>query len=119
MLRTSSLSVRHDAVPKDVVVAAARHWRDELRSRRPEFVRLGYFGSYARGDYLPGSDFDVMIEVSQSDIPHWRDRSDSYSPKPFPVPLNLFVYTSDEIARLRHASDPFLSAIDREIRCID
>lgn len=119
MPRTSLHSVRHDAVPKDRVLAAARQWVADLRGSRPGVVRVGYFGSYARGDYVPGSDFDVLIEVADSDIPYWRDRGPHFYPAGFPVGIELFVYTSAELARLRAAGDAFLRAVDAEIKWID
>jgi hypothetical protein len=103
-------------VPEAQVLAAARQWVVALRRARPEIVRVAYFGSYARGDYVPGSDFDVLIEVSTSDCGDWRHRGDSYAPAGLPVGLNLFVYTTDELARLRVAGDGFLRTIEAELR---
>ena len=115
MPRTSSRSVRHDAVPKDRVLAAARPWAERLRRDHPEVVRVGYFGSYARGDYVPGSDFDVLIELAASDIPQWPDRGPGYQPDQFPVGIEVFAYTSDELARMRASGAAFVRTIDAEI----
>jgi predicted nucleotidyltransferase len=38
----------------------------------PEVVRVGYFGSYARGDWGVGSDLDLIIIVDRSDEPFAR-----------------------------------------------
>lgn len=115
MLRTSSTSVRHDAVPKDRVVAAARAWYEAIRKARPEVVRAGFFGSYARGDYVPGSDFDVLLEVTSIAAKKWRDRPDDYRPDRFPVTMNLFVYATDELTSLRAEGRGFLRTIEPEI----
>ncbi len=114
MPRKSLHFVRHDAVPKDRVVAAARSWAEQLRADHPEVVRVGYFGSYARGDYVPGSDLDVLVELTASDARR-RDRSDRYRPDRFPVGLDLIVYTSGELADARAEGASFVSTIDTEI----
>ncbi len=115
MLERSSHSVRHDAVPSDKVVAAARGWARDLKRSHPEVVRVGYFGSYARGDYVPGSDLDVLIELSSSEIPRWPDRRDKYQPAGIPVGVEVFAYLSTELDILRGAGDGFVQAIEAEI----
>jgi predicted nucleotidyltransferase len=101
------------------VVEAARAWVRRLRVEHPEVRRVGYFGSYARGDYVPGSDFDVLIEVAHSDVPRWRDRGPAFYPSGFPVGVELFVYTSDELTRLRADRDPFIRAVDADSTWLD
>lgn len=103
-------------MPEDRVLEAARTWAHRLRRDHQEVVRVGYFGSYARGDYVPGSDLDVSIELSGSDAPHWRDRAVRYRPDSFPVGMGFFAYTSDELAALGAAGAAFIKAVDAEIR---
>ena len=53
---------------KNTVDQAVRSWSIEQALRRPELKRIGYFGSYARGDWGVGSDLDliaVLVEVVQ------------------------------------------------------
>ena len=120
MPRTSSHSVRHDAVPEAVVVAAARTWFEQLRRDRLEVVRAGYFGSYARGDYVPASDFDVLLEVTQApEVRRFEDRVDPYLPKAFPVGMSLLVYTTDELARLRAENNAFIRSLESEMKSLD
>ena len=45
------------------VVAAVKQWVREEARRRPELLELGYFGSYARGDWAVGSDLDLVAIV--------------------------------------------------------
>jgi hypothetical protein len=121
MPKSSSHSVRHDAVPRDQVLAAARAWAAHLRRDHPEIVRIGYFGSYARGDYVPGSDLDVLIEVTAiCGVPSGADmrpadRATRYRPESFPVGMDVFVYTSAELAAQRAAGTGFVKTIDREV----
>jgi len=96
-------------------LAAAQQWFAALRQTRPEVVRAGFFGSYARGDYVPGSDFDVLLEVSAIAAMKWRDRPDEYRPDTFPVTMNLFIYTTDEMEHLRSERSAFLITIEPEI----
>jgi len=111
----SSSFARHDAVPLERVLDAAQHWAGDLRAAHAEIVRIGYFGSYARDQYVPGSDFDVLIEVTHAPG-RPRDRRDPYLPDAFPVGVELFVYATGELARLRAGGAAFIAAIDREIR---
>ena len=109
----SSSIVRHDAVPRERVLAAARTWAAELRRRCPEIRRIGYFGSYARGDYVPGSDLDVVIEISDSLAQPIADRAEPYLPDVFPIGMEILVYTSDELRRLRKSGSAFIAGIDQ------
>ena len=103
-------------MPAREVLAAAKAWVERLTRGHPAVVRVGYFGSYARDDYVPGSDFDVLIEVSSCTTPRQPDRPDPYRPDSFPVGLEIFVYPSDELARMRADGRSFIAAIDREVR---
>ena len=42
---------------------AVRSWAQAEAKRHPELQRLGYFGSYARGDWGVGSDLDLVAVV--------------------------------------------------------
>lgn len=117
MLRPSSNFVRHDAVPRERVLAAAGDWLSSLLGQRPEIVNVGYFGSYSRGNYAPGSDFDVLMEVAAS-RKAFRDRPFEYLPEKFPVDVDLLVYTSQELAELRAKKAALVAAIDRDFRLL-
>src|SRR3972149_6453282 len=52
--------------------AALGRGAERAGAPRPELRRVGYFGSYARGDWGPGSDLDVMIVVAASGEPMAR-----------------------------------------------
>ena len=99
---------------------AGRAWAQQLHRDQPEVVRVGYFGSYARGDYVPGSDFDVLIELSNgfsaADARRRADRSARYRPDKFPVAMEVHTYTTQELAGMRAAGTSFLQTIDAEIR---
>jgi predicted nucleotidyltransferase len=75
---------------------------------------LGYFGSYARGDWGVGSDLDIVAIVSESPEPFER-RNLSWDLQPLPVPAELLVYTKEEWERLHQESGRFIRTLDREI----
>lgn len=119
MHSSSSTSVRRDAVPSHEVLAALRVWAEELTRRLPEVVRVGYFGSYARGDYVPGSDLDVVIELSASDDPHWSQRIARFLPARFPVAPDVFPYTQAELERLEQEGNPFWREVQRTLKWLE
>lgn len=104
------------------MLTAACAWARSLRAAQPEIVRVGYFGSYARGDYVPGSDLDVLVEVSELPENEARrarsavERGSAYSPDSFPVGLDVFVYTTAELARLRAAGTGFIRTVEDEYK---
>jgi predicted nucleotidyltransferase len=74
---------------------AARQWAVQMARLRPDVVRIGYFGSYARGDWGPGSDLDLAVIVEREDRPFER-RSARWDMTSLPVPADLLVYTAAE-----------------------
>jgi predicted nucleotidyltransferase len=58
-------------------------------------LKIGYFGSYARGDWGVGSDLDLIIIVKSSRQPFER-RSVEWNVTELPVPADVLVYTEEE-----------------------
>jgi len=58
-------------------------------------LRLGYFGSYARGDWGVGSDLDLIAVIAETSDPFER-RLLKWDLNHFPVPADLVVYTLQE-----------------------
>ena len=77
------------------VDAAVRAWARSAASGRYEVLRIGYFGSYARGDWGAGSDLDLVVIVARSDQPFER-RGAQWDATELPVPADVLVYTRDE-----------------------
>ncbi len=77
------------------VIGAVRQWARETATRHPEAVRIGYFGSYARGDWGVGSDIDLIIIVSGHDDPGTH-RFRDWQTGSLPVPADVLVYTEEE-----------------------
>lgn len=70
-------------------------WAAKAASRRPELVRAGYFGSYARGSEGVGSDLDVLLVVSATNLERMR-RPIEWDLTALPVPVDLVVLTVAE-----------------------
>lgn len=74
---------------------ALTEWAQSEARSRPHLRRVGYFGSYARGDWGTGSDVDVVIVVTSSTTPFFR-RAVEWDLTRLPVPADVLVFTEDE-----------------------
>ena len=74
---------------------AVRRWAEKVAQQRQDVIRIGYFGSYARGDWGVGSDLDLVIVVENSDQPFER-RPAKWDVMELPVPADVLVYTKEE-----------------------
>ena len=79
---------------------------------KPGVVRIGYFGSYARGNWGVGSDLDVVVILENCQEPFER-RQIGWDTRDLPVPVDLLIYTAAEWERLR-ASAGFARTVERE-----
>ncbi len=96
------------------MVAAVRQWAAR-QAGRSDVRRIGYFGSYARGDW-GGSDVDLVAVVSdESAAVPFEERSAAWSLSELPVPAELLVYTESEWTRLRDSGNRFARTLDAEI----
>ena len=82
------------------VDAAARLWAQEAVQNRADVLKIGYFGSYARGDWGVGSDLDLIIIVQESSQP-FEKRSIDWDAAELPVPADVLVYVKEEWESLR------------------
>lgn len=97
------------------VLAAAGAWAASLRRTRPEVGRVGLFGSYARGNYAPGSDLDILVVVRHSPEPRWFLRTAQIDTSTLPVGVDLFVFTDPEVERLQLTSAWFRHIVSETI----
>ena len=95
------------------VLAALQSWTLIENERHPELVRLGYFGSYARGDWGVGSDLDLLAIVRESSLPFER-RGCQWSVEKLPVPAEILVYTESEWETMRTSGSRFANVIQQE-----
>lgn len=92
---------------------AARAWAEAEASRHPGLLRLGYFGSYARGAAGVGSDLDWVAVVEDSTEAFER-RALAWDLLPLPVPAEILVYTRAEWEGLQERGGRFADVIRDE-----
>jgi predicted nucleotidyltransferase len=97
------------------VEQALSAWAAREQPRHPELVRLGWFGSYARGDAGVGSDLDLVAVVESSAEPFER-RALAWDLISLPVPAEILVYTRDEWQRLEREDGRFARALRSDAR---
>jgi predicted nucleotidyltransferase len=77
-------------------------------------LRVGFFGSYARGDWGVGSDLDLLVVVASADAPFER-RPLLFDTVTLPVPADLLVYTRDELQALGREGGRFAAVVSHEV----
>ncbi len=101
-------------VVKSVDEAAVHRAMDAYAGRllgaHPEVEEIVVFGSFAEGNWSPGSDLDVFVVLSHSPKAI-RERIPELLPGPFPVGVDLFPYTREEIGA--RTPSPVLAAVAR------
>jgi predicted nucleotidyltransferase len=96
MPKTSSNSVKKRSVPKDRVITELKAWTQKIVTQNSGIIKIGYFGSYARGDYTPASDLDILILIDKSDKVFFK-RADDYTADNISVGCEIFVFTKQEV----------------------
>ena len=76
--------------------------------------RIMVFGSHARGDAGPDSDLDLFVEMDTPRRPPDRaiEVSEIFGLRSWP--MDIVVYTPEEVRRLRHVNGTLLSVIEKE-----
>lgn len=69
------------------------------------------FGSYAWGSPSSGSDLDILVILSTSLPRRERRRQVSDLLRPRPAPMDIFVYTPEEIERASQIKGSFVTEI--------
>jgi predicted nucleotidyltransferase len=82
-------SVEIKSVDEARIRLCMQQYAERLLSANPEVEEIVVFGSFANGNYAPGSDMDVLIVLRNSEKPVW-DRITDFLPNAFPVGLDLF-----------------------------
>ncbi|MEW6745178.1 MAG: nucleotidyltransferase domain-containing protein [Planctomycetota bacterium] len=95
------------------VERALRAWAGAQIDAHPELLRLGYFGSYARGDAGVGSDLDLVAVIRETDVPFER-RGVTWTLESLPVPAEILIYTISEWELLLLRGGRFASVLEKE-----
>lgn len=83
-------------------------WADGLVASGTNVLGVLLYGSLARGDYVPGSDGDVIIIVKEA-LDEPAERADLFRTPRIGIPVDLTVYTEAELAHFREENLPFLN----------
>ena len=98
---------------REEVDQAARRWARRVARNCDRILRVGYFGSYATGDWGVGSDLDLIVLVESSDRAFER-RSVDFIPDDIPVPCEVLVYTREEWERMKAEGAKFARTVEEE-----
>lgn len=100
---------------RDDVHAAFEQWTESLKyiAESSAVLSVGYFGSYARGDFGVGSDLDVVILLAESSEP-FECRANAWDFYSIPVPVEAQVYTLEEWQRLPERLPRFYRTLMKE-----
>lgn len=102
---------------QETVHHAVFEWAKKISQDYPKIIRIGYIGSYARGDWGVGSDVDLVVILKSSKEPFWR-RSLELPLPDLPVPADLLVYTQEEWQTMGEEETRFYLTVQREARWI-
>lgn len=98
---------------RSTVETALRSWANTHRGTRPELRAVGYFGSYARDEWGPGSDLDLILIV-EDDAP-FETRGARWDLTRLPVPAEAIVYTPAEWETVRAREDRFAAMLAQDL----
>ena len=84
--------------------------------RLPEIRRILLFGSLVRGIPTPRSDADLLVEIAESGHERPGDRLPAMlrALSPLPCPVDLFVYTTDELQAMVAEDSPLVRVALRD-----
>jgi hypothetical protein len=92
---------------------AVRRWSAQIATDHPELTRLGYFGSYARGNWGVGSDLDLIAVVTSAGERFDR-RALAWDVTALPVPAEILIYTEAEWRDLERQGGRFAEMLTRD-----
>lgn len=112
-------SVKVTYFDKEAVWKALRELAPRLAKAHPEVTKIVVFGSLARDEAAPGSDVDRLLVLEKSDLSP-ADRFGEYRPERFPVGVEVFAYTEEEVAERLSSGDFFLKqALEEGVTLFD
>ena len=96
------------------VETAVTDWAWELARLVPDLVAVGFFGSYARGDWGVGSDVDLIVVLDSSASP-FGSRTVTGGSLRLPVPADQLVYTREELRTVLERGGRFADTLRQEV----
>ncbi len=99
---------------KHEVEKAIQKWVNQLIEVRADIMRVGYFGSYATGNWGVGSDLDVIVILEKSEQDFER-RGIQFDTGDLPVPSDILVYSAAEWNKMKQEDDYFYRRVSDEV----
>lgn len=113
MHEPSLSSVRIYWLDSQTIVEKLKATALQMKAQHPEIERVLLFGSLARGEAVPGSDADLLVILSSSDLT-FLERIPRYLPTGLPLGVDVFVYTREELDRMLEKGNTFITQAIRE-----
>lgn len=107
MPEPSSTSVKVIYYNRQAVTQALSAALVSLVRSHPEIEEVVLFGSFVRGDTVPGSDVDMLLILSESLQP-FLARIPAYLPTTVPGGVDVFPYTRQELTRVLEEGNSFV-----------
>ena len=85
-----------------------------MAREHPGVVKVGVFGSYARGDAGVGSDLDIVVVVTDDTRPF--ERRTVGDPTELPLCADILTYTVPEWRKLLSGESRFAETMRAEVR---
>jgi len=95
------------------VEGAVTAWARDLAGLMPGLAAVGFFGSYARGDWGVGSDVDLIVVIDSSSH-SFGSRTVPNGSVRLPVPADNLIYTREEYMTLLQRGGRFADTLRRE-----
>jgi len=113
MLREKSLdSVKIISIEYDLLINKLKEIAGNIKKNIPGVEKILLFGSFAKGNYTPSSDLDILIIVKDIDS-SFLCRSEKFIKffREIPLDVNMLVYTDEEIERLSESNNMFIREV--------
>ena len=109
-------NVRIRYFDKRLVEESLRRYLKEIEEKHPEVKRVLLFGSFVRDECVPGSDIDLLLILSASEET-FMERIPRFLPSRFPVGMDVFPYTEEELEKMKEEGNFFIrKALEEEWR---
>ncbi len=108
----SSDSVKIFSLEVDEIIEKLQESVRRLKSSCNDVIEVYLFGSLAKGDFVPGSDADIMVLLRDSKD-KFIDRIGKYMDffSDIEIGVDIFPYTIEELDRAKREEDPFIKEI--------
>jgi predicted nucleotidyltransferase len=117
LLTRSSGSVQITSVDLPALLQALRERAERLAREHAEIAEIILFGSFARGNFTPESDVDLLVIVDETNV-HFLKRADPYRDTFSDIPFDVWplVYTREERDRMLREGNAFMrSALEEPV----